>query len=79
MSAAAESLPAVADAAEDLPKRRSRVMGKLVRSGPALIGGTFVLFFVLVAVLAPLIATHDPLKTSFLAVRKAPSVLNYLG
>lgn len=71
--------PAAAVAEPDLPKRGSRVWRKFTRNGPALIGGAFVLFFVIVAVLAPLIATHDPLKTSFLAVRKAPSALNYLG
>ena len=70
--------PAAADE-HDLPKRGSRVWRKFTRNGPALIGGALVLFFVVVAILAPLIATHDPLKTSFLAVRKAPSALNYLG
>jgi peptide/nickel transport system permease protein/oligopeptide transport system permease protein len=70
--------PAV-PAEHDLPKRGSRVWRKFTRNGPALIGGALVLFFVVVAILAPLIATHDPLKTSFLAVRKAPSALNYLG
>jgi ABC-type dipeptide/oligopeptide/nickel transport system permease subunit len=78
MSTAAEPFsPAAAD--EDLGKRRGRVLGKFLRNGPALIGGTLVLFFVLVAILAPALATHDPLKTSFMAVRKAPSALHYLG
>ncbi|MEJ1159012.1 ABC transporter permease [Prosthecomicrobium sp. N25] len=73
------SAPAAPLAVLDLPKRRNRALSKFVKSGPALIGGALVLFFVVVAILAPIIATHDPLKTSFMAVRKAPSVLNWLG
>jgi peptide/nickel transport system permease protein/oligopeptide transport system permease protein len=68
---------AAADAAS--PKRRGRILTKLLRNGPALIGGVLVVFFVTVALFAPLIAPYDPLKTSFLAIRKAPSALNWLG
>ena len=71
MSTAAEPFSPAA-AAEDLGKRRGRVLGKFVRNGPALIGGALVLFFVLIAVLAPVLATHEPLKTSFMAVRNRP-------
>ena len=34
---------------------------------------------VVVAVLAPLLAPYDPLKTNFLLIRKAPSALHWLG
>jgi ABC-type dipeptide/oligopeptide/nickel transport system permease subunit len=61
------------------PKRRNRALAKFLSNKGAVIGGLLVLAFVLMAVFAPLIATHDPFKTSFLAVRKAPSALNWLG
>lgn len=62
-----------------LPRRRSRALGKFLRNRGAVAGGLIVAFFVALAVLAPLIAPYDPLKTSFLAVRKAPSALYWLG
>jgi ABC-type dipeptide/oligopeptide/nickel transport system permease subunit len=80
MSAA--TLPAAAVAAatvEDLPKRRNRVLAKFVRNRSALIGGVIVVAFIALAILAPLVATHDPLKTSFLTVRKPPSGLHWFG
>jgi len=45
----------------------------------ALLGAALILTFALAALLAPWLAPFDPLKTSFLAVRKAPSALNWLG
>ncbi|AXA67456.1 ABC transporter permease [Pseudomonas oryzihabitans] len=45
----------------------------------ALLGAVLILTFALAALLAPWLAPFDPLKTSFLAVRKAPSALNWLG
>ena len=42
-------------------------------------GGAIVLFFVLCAVLAPLLAGYDPLKTSFSQVRRPPSFEHWLG
>jgi len=44
-----------------------------------MVGLGFVVFFVLIAVLAPLIAPHDPLETSWSAVRKAPSLAYLFG
>jgi peptide/nickel transport system permease protein len=38
-----------------------------------------VALFVLVAVLAPWIAPYDPVKTSWTAIRKAPSALHWFG
>ncbi len=61
-----------------LPKQ-NRVFGKLRRSRAAWIGGTIVLIFVLMALLAPLLAPYDPNKTNFLLIRKAPSALYWLG
>ena len=43
------------------------------------IGGAIVLLFVLVAVLAPLLAPYDPLQANFLAIRKPPSWAHPFG
>jgi len=60
-------------------KPLNRSLNKFLRNRAAVLGGFLVLAIVLMAVFAPLIATHDPFKTSFLTVRKAPSALNWLG
>jgi peptide/nickel transport system permease protein/oligopeptide transport system permease protein len=60
-------------------KPLNRSLRKFLGNRAAVLGGILVLAVVLMAVLAPLIATHDPFKTSFLTVRKAPSALNWLG
>ncbi len=44
-----------------------------------MVGLGVVIFFVLIAVLAPLIAPHDPLETSWSAVRKAPTMAYLFG
>lgn len=70
---------ATAPAADLLPPPESRIWGKLKRSRSAWIGGTIVTVFVLMAILAPLIAPFDPNKTNFLLIRKPPSALYWLG
>lgn len=52
---------------------------KLLRSRSARIGGAIVLFFVAMALLAPLLPLADPLKSNFLAIRKPPSELYWFG
>lgn len=64
---------------EALPPARSRVLAKLKASRAFWIGGAIVLVFLLMAALAPLLAPHDPVKTNFLAIRKPPSALYWLG
>ncbi|WP_337875065.1 ABC transporter permease [Elioraea sp.] len=61
----------------DSPTRRS--LRKLVRHRTAMVGLALVVAFVLVAVLAPLIAPFDPTRTSWTAIRKAPSALHWFG
>jgi len=61
------------------PRRRFRGLRKLALNRGALFGGTIVLFFVLLAVFAPLLATHDPFASSFTNVRKPPSPEFWLG
>ena len=45
----------------------------------ALIGLCVVVVFVATALLAPWIAPFDPIKTSWTAIRKAPSAINWMG
>jgi len=52
---------------------RSRAGRRLLRHRGALFGGSLVAFFVVMALAAPLFATHDPMATDWAAVRKAPS------
>ena len=64
------------------PKRsllRHRALRKFLHNRAGMIGGAIVLFFVILAIFAPWIAPQDPLKSSFLAVRKAPSLLHWFG
>lgn len=75
------TLPLKNDTAIDAapPARRRGTFGKLIRNRSALIGGTIVLAFVLMALLAPILPLADPLKSNFLAVRKPPSDLYWFG
>ena len=79
MTAADVKVPEVNASEEPLPKAGNRAWRKFASSKAAIFGGLVVLFFVLVAIFAPLIATDDPLKTSFLTIRKAPSLANFFG
>lgn len=58
---------------------RPRVMRRLVKNRSALIGGSLVLIFVLMALLAPVLPLADPFKSNFLAIRKPPSELYWFG
>jgi peptide/nickel transport system permease protein len=56
-----------------------RALRRLARRGGAVFGFAVVVFFVLIAILAPWIAPHDPLGTSWSAVRAAPSAAHWFG
>ena len=58
---------------------RQRVLRRLKRRRGAMLGLGVVVFFVVLAVLAPTIAPHDPLQTSWSEVRKAPSAAHLFG
>lgn len=60
-------------------KRLGRAWGKFFANKGAMIGAAIILLFVLVALLAPLIAPFDPVKADFMAIRKAPSLVHWLG
>ena len=52
---------------------------KLRRRPAALFGLAVVVFFVLLALLAPWVSPHDPLATSWSAIRKPPSAAHWFG
>ena len=56
-----------------------RALRRLVRRRGAMVGLAFVVFFVALARFAPWSAPHDPLATSWGAVRKAPSAAHWFG
>jgi peptide/nickel transport system permease protein len=58
---------------------RRRAWRRLLRRGGAIFGLGVVVFFVVIAVMAPWIAPHDPLGTSWSAVRAAPSASYWFG
>jgi peptide/nickel transport system permease protein len=68
-----------AGSAAALRKPTNRVLKKFLGNKSALIGAVIVIFFVLIALLAPWLAPFDPIKADFMAVRKAPSALHWLG
>ncbi|WP_019938770.1 ABC transporter permease [Bordetella sp. FB-8] len=61
------------------PRGGSRAWAKFRRNRSAMLGAVIVLVFVVLAVLASVLANYDPLKVNFLAVRKPPSPLYWLG
>jgi len=65
----------------ELPDDRpwKRALRRLVHRRGAMVGASFVLFFVLVAIFAPMISPYAPIATDWGAVRKAPSWAHWLG
>ena len=62
---------------ERTPAQRAR--RRLARRRGAMVGLAFIVFFVLLALFAPWVAPHDPLQTSWSAVRQAPSAHYLFG
>jgi peptide/nickel transport system permease protein len=65
------------DLPDDQPWKRA--IRRLVRRRGAMVGAGVVLFFVLVAIFAPMISPYAPTATDWGAVRKAPSFAHWLG
>lgn len=61
------------------PKSGNRAWRKLKANRSALVGLCIILFFVLLALSAPLLPIADPLATSWTAIRKAPSAAHWMG
>lgn len=59
------------------PQRRT--LKRLARRGGAMLGFAVVVFFVLLALLAPWIAPYDPVATNWSAIRAAPSAAHWFG
>ena len=60
-------------------RRQSRAWGKLQRNRSAMVGGIFVLFFVALAVLAPVLPIPNPAATDWGKIRLAPNAEHWLG
>ena len=69
--------PLVVPLAEAGPWRRA--LRRLLRRRLAMVGLIVALSFVAMALLAPWIAPHDPIATSWSAIRKAPSAAHWFG
>ena len=65
------------EAPDDQPWRRA--IRRLLRRRGAMLGLVVVVFFVAIAVAAPLIAPYGPTATDWGAVRKAPSLAHWFG
>jgi peptide/nickel transport system permease protein len=74
---AAVAAEAVVVAPELSPGQRA--LRRLVRRKGAMFGLAFVVFFIALALLAPYVAPHDPLATSWSAIRKPPSEVYPFG
>ncbi len=77
MALAATILPG--DDAAEVASPARRAWRRLLKRKGAVFGGCVVLIMIFAALLAPLIAPFDPLQTSWSAIRKAPSALNWFG
>ena len=60
-------------------RQGGKTWNRLLRRGGAMFGLAVVLFFVLLALLAPWLAPYDPVATSWSAVRAAPSTAHLFG
>jgi peptide/nickel transport system permease protein len=72
--------PAPADTgpAPDGGTRKSALRQALTQPS-AIIGGSIVVFFVLVAIFAPFLAPYDPNASDWLAIRQPPGALHWFG
>lgn len=69
----------VRTAGTEIPGRRSRAGDKFRRNPSALLGGVIVMFFLTVAVCAPILPVPDPAATDWSAVRHPPTVEHPFG
>ena len=77
MSAVMPALSRPAAPAPAGPWRRA--FRRLKRRRGAMLGGLVVLLFIAMALLAPWISPHDPIATSWSAIRQAPSATHWFG
>ncbi|MBA3506427.1 MAG: ABC transporter permease [Betaproteobacteria bacterium] len=77
MATVATALPVSAPAMPAVP--RAHPFRRLLRRRGAAVGLIVIAVFVVLALLASFIAPHDPLATSWTAIRKAPSGAHWFG
>ena len=77
MASLAAALPSPAHVTRGAP--RAHPFRRLLRRRGAAVGLVIVAFFVLLAVLAPVVSPYDPLATSWTAIRKAPNTAHWFG
>jgi len=77
MATIADTILARADAVRAGP--RAHPLRRLLRRRGAAVALGVMVFFVLLALFAPLVAPYDPLATSWSAIRKAPSAEHWFG
>jgi peptide/nickel transport system permease protein len=65
--------------AKGIGRSQSRAWKKLKANKGALVGFVLVIFFILLAVAAPLLPIADPNATNWSAIRQAPSAQHWLG
>src|SRR5688572_27813725 len=74
ISASPRPLPATVDGASSpAPSRRRQILKQMTKSKFALPGGAIVLLFIVLAILAPWIAPHDPYANDLMAMLMPPS------
>jgi peptide/nickel transport system permease protein len=75
------ALPAIAlaETSDELESPSRRALRRLLRRKGAVAGLAVIAIFILLALLAPLVAPYDPIATSWTLVRKAPSALHWFG
>src|SRR6202048_5373864 len=67
------------DVAEHVETPTRRALRRLRNRQGAMLGLVVIVAFILLALLAPLVAPYDPAAQSWAAVRKPPSALPWLG
>jgi peptide/nickel transport system permease protein len=69
----------VIETAEELESPSRRALRRLVKRKGAVLGFIVLAIFIVLALLAPLLAPYDPIATSWTLVRKPPSALHWFG
>jgi peptide/nickel transport system permease protein len=77
MATIASALPSTKATLAGSP--RPHALQRLLRRPAAAFGLAVIALFVALAIFAPLVATYDPLATSWSAIRKAPSAAHWFG
>jgi len=68
-----------APAAAALPRRKRRGLTRFMRNRAAVFGAFLVALIVIMALFAPWLTHYDPVQTSFMTVRQAPSAAHWFG